>query len=144
LSLQRVNNVERSDCLALGVLSVCDGIADNTLKKGLENTSGLFVDHWQTRQNILDKSQAIEPLTGRDTLDTTTTSETSDRRLCDTLDVVTKNLAVTLRAALAKTLATFSACNKRRVSLMTPFSTRCRVLRQPRPRWSSGCTYVQS
>ena len=38
-------------------------------------------------------------LTGRDTLDTTTTSETSDGGLGDTLDVVTEDLAVTLRAA---------------------------------------------
>jgi hypothetical protein len=51
-------------------------------------------------------------LTSRDTLDTTTTSQTSDGRLCDTLDVVTKNLAVTLRTTLAKTLATFSACEE--------------------------------
>jgi hypothetical protein len=35
-----------------------------------------------------------------------TTSETTDRRLCDTLDVVTQNLAMTtLGTALAATLA---------------------------------------
>ena len=39
-----------------------------------------------------------------------TTSETSDGRLCDTLDVVTKNLAMTLGSTLAEALATFSAC----------------------------------
>jgi len=48
-------------------------------------------------------------LTSRDTLHTATTSETTDSRLCDTLDVVAKNLAVTLGAALAETLATFAA-----------------------------------
>lgn len=48
-------------------------------------------------------------LTGRDTLDTTTTSETSDSRLCDTLDVVTKNLAVALGTTLAETLAALAA-----------------------------------
>ena len=47
--------------------------------------------------------------TGRDTLDTTTTCETADGGLGDTLDVVTKNLAVTLGSALAEALATFSA-----------------------------------
>lgn len=48
-------------------------------------------------------------LTGRNTLDTTTTSETSDSGLCDTLDVVTKNLAVTLGTTLAETLAALAA-----------------------------------
>ena len=45
LSLESVDNVERGDGLALGVLSVCDGIADDTLEEGLEDTTGLFVDH---------------------------------------------------------------------------------------------------
>jgi hypothetical protein len=48
--------------------------------------------------------------TSRDTLHTTTTSKTTDRRLRDTLDVVTKNLAMTLGSTLPKTLATFSTC----------------------------------
>lgn len=48
-------------------------------------------------------------LTGRDTLHTTTTSETADSGLGDALDVVTKNLAVTLGAALSETLSTFAA-----------------------------------
>lgn len=48
--------------------------------------------------------------TGRDTLDTTSTSETSDGRLGDALDVVTKNLAVALGTALAETLAALAAC----------------------------------
>jgi len=47
--------------------------------------------------------------TGRDTLDTTTTSETTDSRLSYTLDVITKNLAVTLGTTFAETLSTFSA-----------------------------------
>jgi len=48
-------------------------------------------------------------LTGRNTLDTTTTSETTDGGLGNTLDVVTKNLSVTLGTALAEALATFAA-----------------------------------
>jgi hypothetical protein len=47
-------------------------------------------------------------LTGRDTLDTTTTSETSDSGLGNTLNVVTKNLTVTLGTALAKALSALS------------------------------------
>jgi hypothetical protein len=51
-------------------------------------------------------------LTGRDTLDTTTTSETSNGGLGNTLDVVTKNLPVTLGAALAEALAALAACEE--------------------------------
>jgi hypothetical protein len=46
LTLKSVDNVERSDGLALGVLGVCDGVTDDTLKEGLQNTTGLLVDHW--------------------------------------------------------------------------------------------------
>jgi hypothetical protein len=74
------------------VLSVGDGITDDTLEEGLEDTTGLLVDH------------------SGDTLDTTTTGETADSGLGDTLDVVTQNLAVTLGAALAEALSTFTAC----------------------------------
>lgn len=55
-------------------------------------------------------SDAWKELTGRDTLDTTTASETADSGLGDTLDVVTQDLAVTLGATLAETLATLAAC----------------------------------
>ena len=91
LTLEGVDDVERSDGLALGVLGVGDSVADDTLEEGLENTAGLLVDH------------------GGDTLDTTTTRETTDSGLGDTLDVVAQDLAVTLGSALAEALATFSA-----------------------------------
>jgi len=45
LALECIDNIERRHSLALGVLSVCDGVADDTLKEGLENTTGLLVDH---------------------------------------------------------------------------------------------------
>jgi hypothetical protein len=45
LALQSVDDIERSDGLALGVLSVGDSITDDTLEEGLQNTTGLFVDH---------------------------------------------------------------------------------------------------
>ena len=92
LALESVDNVEGSDGLALGVLSVGNSVTDDTLEEGLEDTAGLLVDH------------------GGDTLDTTTTSETADSGLGDTLDVVTQNLAVTLGTTLAETLATLSTC----------------------------------
>jgi hypothetical protein len=91
LSLQSIDDVERRDGLALGVLGVGDGVTDDTLEEGLENGAGLLVDH------------------GRNTLDTTTASETSDGGLGNTLDVVAKNLAVTLGTTLAEALAALAA-----------------------------------
>jgi hypothetical protein len=91
LTLESVDDVEGGDGLALGVLSVGDSVADDTLEEGLENTAGLLVDH------------------GRDTLDTTTTRETADGGLGDTLDVVAQDLAVTLGATLSETLAALAA-----------------------------------
>jgi len=45
LSLQCVDNVEGCDGLALGVLSVGDGVTDDTLEESLEDTASLFIDH---------------------------------------------------------------------------------------------------
>ena len=45
LTLESVDDVEGGDGLALGVLSVCDGITNDTLKEGLQDTTGLLVDH---------------------------------------------------------------------------------------------------
>jgi len=47
--------------------------------------------------------------TSRYTLDTTTARKTTDGGLGNTLNVVTKNLAVTLGAAFAETFAAFAA-----------------------------------
>ena len=57
---------------------VGDGITNDVLEEDLEDTASLFID--QTR----------------DTLDTTTTSETADSRLGNTLDVVTKDLTMSV------------------------------------------------
>ena len=92
MSLESVDDIEGGDGLALGVLGVGDGVTNDTLEEGLQDTTSLLVDH------------------GRDTLDTTTTSETADGWLGDTLDVVAQNLPVTLGTTLSETLATFSAC----------------------------------
>jgi hypothetical protein len=46
LPLERIDDIQRSDGLALGVLCVCDGVTDDTLKEGLQDTTGLLVDHW--------------------------------------------------------------------------------------------------
>ena len=51
MSLQGIDYIERGNSLALGVFRVGDSITDDTLKEGLEDTSGLFIDHWCTRQD---------------------------------------------------------------------------------------------
>lgn len=91
LPLEGVDDVEGGDGLALGVLGVGDGVADDTLEEGLEDTAGLLVDH------------------GGDTLDTATTRQTADGGLGDALDVVAQDLAVTLGTALSETLAALAA-----------------------------------
>jgi hypothetical protein len=99
------------------VLGVGDRVTDDVLEEDLEDTASLLVDE------------------ARDTLDTATTSETTDCGLGDTLDVVTKlwwrgkgrregsakkkkweretttthNLAVTLGSSLAESLSSLSA-----------------------------------
>jgi hypothetical protein len=45
LSLEGIDNIERCHCLSLGVLGVGDGITDDTLEEGLQDTTGLLVDH---------------------------------------------------------------------------------------------------
>ena len=90
LSLEGVDNVHGSDGLSLGVLCVGDSITDDILKEHLQHSTGLFVD---------------EP---RDTLDSATAGQTTDSWLGDALDVVTKDLPVTLGASLSETFASLA------------------------------------
>ena len=90
LALERVDDVHGRHGLAAGMLGVGDRVTDDVLEEDLEHTAGLLVDE------------------ARDTLDTATTGETADGGLGDALDVVAKDLAVTLGASLSKSLASFS------------------------------------
>ena len=45
LTLQSIDNIERSDSLALCVLSVGDSVPDDAFKEGLKDTSSFFIDH---------------------------------------------------------------------------------------------------
>jgi RNA polymerase-binding transcription factor DksA len=74
LTLESIYNIEGGDGLSLGVLSVGDGVADDTLEEDFEDTSGFFVDE------------------AGDTLDTATTRETTDSGLRDTLCFVSGQL----------------------------------------------------
>jgi hypothetical protein len=60
LALEGVDNVERRDGLALGVLGVGDGVTDDTLEEGLQDTASLLVDHcWQGRlaHRVMDETE---------------------------------------------------------------------------------------
>ena len=91
LTLESIDNVHGCDGLALGVLGVGNSVTDNVLEEDLEDTASLLVDE------------------ARDTLDTTTASETTDGGLGDTLDVITQDFAVPLGSAFSKTFASLSA-----------------------------------
>jgi hypothetical protein len=91
LALKRVDDVHGGDGLTLGVLRVRDGVTDDVLEEDLEDASCLFVDQ-----------------TG-DSLHSTTPGQTTDGRLRYALDVVSENLAMTLRASLSESLASFAS-----------------------------------
>ena len=67
MTLERIYDIEGCDGLSLGVFGVGDCIADDAFKEDLEDPSGFFVDQ------------------ARDTLDTATTSETTDSGFGDSL-----------------------------------------------------------
>lgn len=90
LSLQSIDNIHGGDCLALGVLCVCDGITDHVLQENLQHTSGFFVDQ------------------ARDSLHSTTASQTANCWLGYTLDVITQNFPVTLGASFSQSLSSLS------------------------------------
>ena len=91
LTLEGVDDIHGSHGLATSVLGVGDGIANNILQKDLEDTTGLLIN---------------QP---RDALDAATAGETADGGLGNALDIVAQDLAVTLGAALSKSLASFSS-----------------------------------
>ena len=90
LALESVDNIHGGDSLAASVLGVGHGVTDDVLEEDLEDGAGLLVDE------------------ARDALDTTTTSETADSWLGDTLDVITENLAVTLSASLTESFTSLT------------------------------------
>ena len=91
LPFQSIDDIHGGDGLPLGVLGVGDSITDDVLEEYLEDTTGLFVDK-----------------TG-DTLHSTTTCETTDCWLGDSLDVITKYFTMTLGASLSECLFSFTS-----------------------------------
>ena len=93
LSLEGVHYIHSSDGLPLGMLGVSNGITDNIFQEYLQYTSGLFIDK------------------SRDTFDTTTSCKTTDSGLGDTLDIITKNLAMPLGTPFTQSLSSFTAAS---------------------------------
>jgi hypothetical protein len=91
LTLEGIDNIHGSDSLAAGVLSVGNRVTDDVLEEDLQHTTSLFIDET------------------RDTLDTTTTGKTTDSRLGNALDIVAKNLSVTLGSSLSESLSSLTA-----------------------------------
>ena len=90
MPLEGIDDIHGGDGLPLGVFSVGDSVPDDVLKEHLQDTPGLLVDE------------------ARDTLDSTTASQTADGGLGDALDVVPEDLAMTLSASLSESLASFA------------------------------------
>jgi hypothetical protein len=81
LSLERVDDVERGDGLALGVLGVGDRVTDDVLELEGQNVQCQTSD--QAYEDLQDTTGLLVD-EARDTLDTSTTGETTDRGLGDT------------------------------------------------------------
>ena len=90
LTLECIDHVNSSHCLAARVFSVGYSVANHIFKEGLEDVARLLVD---------------EP---RDTLYASTASQTPDGGLGDALDVVAKDLTMALGTALAKALTSLA------------------------------------
>ena len=91
LAFQGIDDIHSGDGLPLGVLSVCDSISDHVFEENFEDSSSFFVDQ------------------STDSFYTTTTRQTADGWLRDSLDVVTKNFSMTLGASFSQSLSSFSA-----------------------------------
>ena len=93
MTFEGVDDVHGSHGLPLGVLGVGHGVPDDVLQEDLEDPAGLLVDE------------------AGDALDTPTTGEATDGGLGDALDVVTKDLAMTLGSPLPQPLASLSTAS---------------------------------
>ena len=89
LAFQSVDNIHSRDGLPFGVLSVSDGVSDDVLEEDFENASCLFIDE------------------ARDTLYTASASKTSNGRLGDALDVITKDFAMAFGTTFAQAFSAF-------------------------------------
>ncbi|KAI9921703.1 hypothetical protein PsorP6_002703 [Peronosclerospora sorghi] len=90
LTLKSIHDIHCSDSFATGVLRVCYRVTNYILKEYFQYTAGFLVNK------------------SGDTFHTTTTSKTTNSWLRDTLNVVAKNLAMTLRSTFSQPFTAFS------------------------------------
>ena len=88
LSLESVDHVHSRDGLAFGVLGVRHSIANDILQKDLQDAANFLVD---------------QPT---DTFHTASSSQTTDSRFGDALNVIAKDLTMSLGTAFPETFAT--------------------------------------
>ena len=92
MSLKSVDDIEGGDGLSLGVLGVGNGVSDDVLEEVSEDNSGLVIDE------------------GADSLDTTSSGESSDGWLGDTEDGVLDGLGgESLGSSLSADLSEFTS-----------------------------------
>jgi hypothetical protein len=91
VAFQGVDDVHGSHGLAVSVLSVGGGVTKNLLEEETESSTALVVD------------------LARDTLDSSTTSETTKSGLGDSSDGLLEGLTVTITSSLSETLSSLSA-----------------------------------
>lgn len=87
LALQSVDDVHGGHRLALGVLGIGDSVADDVLQEHFENAARLLVDE------------------AADALDTATTSQASNSRFGDALNVITQNFTMPLSSSFTQSFA---------------------------------------
>ena len=91
LSLQCIHNIKRSNCLSFCVFRISHCVSDNVLKERLQNGSGFFVNEsWYS-------------------LHSSSSGQSSDCGLCDTLSVVSQNFAMSLCTSFAEAFSAFSS-----------------------------------
>ena len=103
LPFQGVDDVKGGDGFPASVLGVGYCVTDDSFQEGLENSTGFFVDK------------------SRNSLHTTTTSKSSNGGLSDSLDVISKDLAMTLSATLAKAFSSFTSSGHLEIYLSLDF-----------------------
>ena len=78
LSLQSIDDIHGGNGLPLGMFSVGDGISDDIFQEDLEDSSGFLVDQ------------------STDSFDSSSSGQSSDGGLGDSLDVISENLSMSL------------------------------------------------
>lgn len=91
LSLEGIDDIHGGNGLSLGVLGVCDCITNHIFEKDFQDSTGFFID------------------VSRNTLDSSSASESSDGRLGDSMDIISQNLSVAFSSRFSKSFSSFSA-----------------------------------